>query len=317
MYIPAVFRFINKSLDQYVIRDVAARFQPPPVADCRIAQAGEYLRQEDYFCNFVQAAADLTFHDKHAFTFRSPMTTPAEANNTVFGRLYRAGRKWQKRPSVILLHGWNGERAYDWQFPWLAWRLNMSGINAAMIELPYHGRRKPQEKGAIRNFISSDLFHMVQAARQAMADGRALLGWLAAQGSPQMGVLGFSMGGWLAGLMACHDARLDFCVLLSPLVNLDSAIKGLSFCEPVRQGLGGRNLQLNPLNLASCKPLTALDKTLLVECRDDQFIPVEDMEAVWRAWDKPVIWRVPHGHISVLMSWPVLERTMRWIARIV
>jgi hypothetical protein len=122
------------------------------------------------------------------------------------------------------------------------------------------------------------------------------------------------MGAWLAGLMACHDKRLDFSILLSPLVNLESAINGLSFCEPIRQGLAGRNMPLNTLNLASYRPLTALDKTLLVECVDDQFIPVGDVEAVWRAWKEPVIWRVPHGHISVLMSWPVMARTVRWIA---
>jgi hypothetical protein len=178
-----VFSFINRPLDRYVIRTATAHFQPPKVADCRIAEAEKLLAEKDFFF-FVESPADLTFLDEHAFTFRSAITTPAEANNTVFGRLYRAGGKWQERPSVILLHGWNGERGYELMFPWLAGRLNRAGINAAMIELPYHGKRKPQERGVIRNFISSDLFHTVQAARQAVAVGRALVGWVRAQGSP-------------------------------------------------------------------------------------------------------------------------------------
>src|SRR5437764_6794844 len=70
-----------------------------------------------------------------------------------------------------------------------------------MFEFPYHGRGRPRGPGAIQNFISYDLLHMLEATRQALADARALMGWLAGQGSPAVGVWGISLGAWLAGLL--------------------------------------------------------------------------------------------------------------------
>jgi pimeloyl-ACP methyl ester carboxylesterase len=243
------------------------------------------------------------------------VATPWAENNVVFGKLYRAGRKWQERPSVILLHGWNGELGYRWQFPWLAWRLVRSGVNAAMIELPYHNRRKPCAAGAITNFISHDLLRMVEATQQAVADTRALMGWLLGEGSPVVGLWGLSLGGWLAGLVACHDARARFAVLMTPVVRMDRAVRDLAFCEPIRRSLEGTSIRLDPLNLASHFPRTGPETILLVESQHDLFAPPETIEELWSAWRRPEIWRLKHGHISILISLPVMERTVKWIAR--
>ena len=36
---------------------------------------------------------------------------------------------------------------------------------------------------------------------------------------------------------------------------------------------------------------------------------------LWRAWRKPEIWRLPHGHISVLLSLRIMERAVDWVVR--
>jgi dienelactone hydrolase len=309
-----VLRFINKSLDRFVIREVAARFRPPIAANPRIEEAAKLLEEPGFFGE--AEPPELRFQGECAFSFQSPIATASAVNNTVYGHIYRAGEDWRARTSVVLLHGWNGEKLYKWLFPWIARRLNRAGVNVAMFYLPFHGVRKPEKReDAARNFISSDLFHTVEAARQGLADARVVIGWLLAQGSPTVGVWGISLGGWLAGLLACHDKRLSFSVLQVPLVELDAAIRALPFCKPIRQGLRGRRFDSGRLNLASWRPLTALDKTLMVECRDDEFIAAEDVEAVWRAWGEPVIWRLPYGHISVLLSRGVTGKIVGWIGR--
>ena len=42
---------------------------------------------------------------------------------------------------------------------------------------------------------------------------------------------------------------------------------------------------------------------------------LDDRTDLWQAWGRPEIWRLPHGHISVLLAWPVLERTVQWLVR--
>jgi len=309
-----MWKSVSKALDRMVIRQANAGV-PYGRGHEHIVEASELLRDPDFFCRFAESASALQFTGRRRFHFRSPVSTPWPENNTVFGQFYRSGGDWQTKPSVILLHGWNGELGYRFQFPYLAWRLSRRGVNAALIELPYHAQRKPTGAGVLQNFISHDLLRMLEATRQAIADTRALTGWLLEQGSPCVGLLGFSLGGWLTGLVAGYDARVKFAVLTTPVVRLERAIAELPFCAPIRKSLGNSALALDPLNLVSLWPWSAPANVLLIESQHDQFAPAETIEEVWCAWGRPEIWRLPHGHISVLLSVPTMERIIRWIAK--
>jgi pimeloyl-ACP methyl ester carboxylesterase len=309
-----MFGFLTRPLDRLAIRGATASVKV--VDECGdVDAARELLLQPGLFETPALPARDLTFQSAHTFQFTSPRTAVWPENQVVHGKLYRAGKNWRHRPSVIMLHGWNGELGYWWQFPYLAWRLNRHGINAVMFELPYHAQRKPRSPEAITNFISHDLISMIEATRQAMADARALLGWLAEQGSPAIGFWGVSLGAWLAGLLACHEPRAGFAVLLTPVNRMDRAIRELAFCEAIRRSLGNNVLPMDSLNLRSYRPLLDPEDILLVQSRYDLFAPSETVEELWQAWNHPPLWRFRHGHISILMSLPVMERTVRWIAR--
>jgi pimeloyl-ACP methyl ester carboxylesterase len=306
--------FLVRPLDRLAIRGAMASV---PVVDASgdVAAAEELLNRPDLFSTPVEPARDVTFKSAHDFQFTSPMDSPWHENRLVHGKLFRAGKEWQRNPSVILLHGWNGELGYWRQFPYLAWRLNRRGVNVAMFELPYHAQRKPQAPDAIRNFISHDLRCMIEATQQAMADARSLLGWLQSQGSPLVGFWGISLGAWLAGLLACHEPETRFAALMTPVNRMDRAIRELAFCAPIRRSLKDSSIRLDRLNLLHHRPLIPPRHILLVQSRYDLFAPSETVEELWHAWNQPDMWRVRHGHISVLMSFLVMERTVRWVAR--
>ena len=297
------------------MRSACRSVRSGPLDGAKLAEAEALLRGADFFCDFVQAPADLAFFNHVEFQFRSAIATPWEENNQVFGKLFKAGPDWRQRPSVVLLHGWNGELGYRLQFPWLARWLTGAGINTAMLELPYHARRKPRVAGAVTNFISHDLLRMTEATRQAIADARAVVAWLAAQGSPAVGVWGISLGAWLGALVASCEPRVAYAVLMTPVVRMDLAIAELPFCAPVRQSLQGAPLKLDRLNPAALRPRAGAQGILIVESAHDVFVPTHTVEELWEHWGRPEIWRVPHGHISVLGSLPVMRRTVRWIAR--
>jgi pimeloyl-ACP methyl ester carboxylesterase len=286
-----------------------------PVGEHGAQEAAALLKQSEFLSRAVQAPADLYFFNAREFRFKSAVSTPWAENNVVYGKLFRAGKDWRTRPSVVLLHGWNGELGYYYQFPPLAWRLVRAGINVAMIELPYHARRKPAENGAIRNFISHNLHRMVEATYQATSDIRGVMEWLAKQGSPSVGLWGISLGAWLGGLVSCHEPATKFAVLMSPVVRMDRAVQDLPFCAPVRQSLAQVPLPLDPFNLISYRPVPGLKHILMIESRFDLFAEVETIEELWEAWGRPDIWRLRHGHISILASPIVMERTVRWVAK--
>ena len=308
-----MFKFITEALDRCAIRSACGSVRSGNIEPGVIEQAEAMLAHEDFLTMEPAAPTDLIFQGTHAFRFQSRIITPWPENNVVYGKLYRASERWTRKPSVLLIHGWNGELGYYYQFPFLARLLNRSGLNAMMIELPYHARRRPRAAGAINNFISHDLVRMLEATQQAMADLRAALAWLRAQGSPLTGMWGISLGAWLTGLVASLDPEVGFTVLMSPVVSLDHAIRDLPFCEPIRNSLGARDFDVRKLNLASHVPHCAPDGVLIVESTHDLFAPTETVEEVWKLWRQPEIWRVPHGHISILASVPMMLRVSRWI----
>jgi hypothetical protein len=260
------------------------------------------------------SAASVKFGPGHSFHFPSPLHSPSSRNNRVGGKLYQGrGDPGENRPAVILLHGWNGEYGYWCHFPLLARRLAWRGMTAVMIEMPYHGSRKPRG-GAVRNFLSGDLAHMMSATRQAVADIRALVGWLERQGHSPIAFWGMSLGAWLGGLAASIDARLSHGVLVTPVPRIDRAIQTLEFCRHIRASMEGLGISIEELNLQAHPPRGPSGNFLVVEGRYDLFAPAETIEELWRAWGKPEIWRVKHGHISVLLSVPVMEATGRWLS---
>ncbi|MGD1020509.1 MAG: alpha/beta fold hydrolase [Verrucomicrobiia bacterium] len=306
---------LAKPLDWCTIQ--LARLNVRDAADTEglAARAQAVLDHPDFLGGPVDAPKDFRFVTKRRFTFTSPVPSLWKRNNTVHGRLYTASKRWQDKPTLVLLHGWNARTAYRTLFPHLARRLTKRGVNVAMFELPYHSRRKPRGRQAVHNFLSGDLVHVAQAAHQAMADARALVAWLREQGCPRIGLWGISLGAWLSGMLVCADSRVDFVVLMTPVARMDRLIAEVDFCAPIRRSLGGTKVRLDSLNLATRRPKVTLDNILIVASEHDLFAPIATIEELCAAWGGPELWRPRHGHISILLSMPVMERTIRWVAR--
>ncbi len=308
--------FLTKALDRLAF---ASAQHSVPSRDCKrsLQEIRQLLDSPDFFPQAPPAVPELQFRQAQRFEFISPISTHWPENNRVPGRFYRSGADWTERPTVLLLHGWNGELGYWLQFPPLAWRLNKAGVNCAMIELPFHATRKPKGPGRYRNFLSPDLLETIESVRQSVADIRAMLSWLEAQGCRTTGLLGISLGAWLAGLVLCRDPRVDFGVLITPVARMERVIMDLPFCEPIRRNIPEvpSGAEFSILNLAALKPFPPPEKILLIASQYDLFAPFENLEELWAAWNRPEIWRVPHGHISVLLSLPVWEKAVRWMQR--
>lgn len=277
-------------------------------------EAAVLLQADDFFCDFVRVP-ELVFSGNNVFEFQSPLATPWENNNRVRGKLFRCAENWASHPTVILVHGWNDELGYRFRLPFCARVLNRHHINAALIELPYHLQRRPHAPGAIRDFISEDLWRMVEATRQSIADIRALAKWLSEKGCGRIGLWGSSLGAWLGGLTLCHEPLIQTAVLTTPVVELERLIAELAFCAPIRRSYETTNVSLEKLNLLSHRPRLSKEHLLIQEAEQDLFAPKESVEKLWRCWHEPEIWRLRHGHISILMSISVLRKTAEWFAK--
>jgi dienelactone hydrolase len=247
----------------HVMADTDAFFTPPPTSDYTLRPAPD---------------GDL-------LTFPSALTTPHEANNTVYCRYFPAATR--ERAAVLVLPQWNSDPGgHAGLCRLLAW----NGLSALRLSLPYHDQRMPPELHRADYIVSANVARTVQVCRQAVLDARRAIAWLATQGYDRIGILGTSLGSCLALLTAAHEPLIKAEALnhISPHF-ADVVWRGLS-TEHVREGLDGHiELELLRTLWKPISPRGYLERlrdcqTLLVYARYDLTFPVDLSEDLVKAF---------------------------------
>jgi dienelactone hydrolase len=280
-----------------------------PKPKWKLEEALELLNGPD-FIPAASNAAQLEFDGPRHFKFPTPRPSKVEENNIVYGRLYRCAQRWQERPVIILLDG-NPSIGYHSAFPLFARRFNRAGFNVATLVAPYHLQRRP------RRPIEVNCLEFARAMAQDVAEIRALTGWLLDEGCPSVGLLGFSFGGWVAGLTACNDTRIACAVLTVPGVRMRHSQPVV--WRRVREELQARRpaqeaMDTTRLNLILSAPVIPKENILLIEGIHDLFADRQAIEELWQKWQQPEIWRLPHGHVSGQLVLGLMGRVLRWLA---
>ena len=176
--------------------------------------------------------------------FTSPVSTPHAENNMAHAQWFPVSG--QRRRAVIVLPHWN---ANAHQHVGLCRILNLLGLPALRVSLPYHDFRMPPELERADYAVSSNVARTVDAGRQAVIDTRCCLDWLQQQGYEKFAIVGTSLGSCYAFLASAHDERLRVNVFnLFSLYFADVVWYGLS-TRHVRQGLEG-HVELEQLRQA-------------------------------------------------------------------
>ncbi len=234
-------------------------------------------------------------HEAHLPCLREVVASVPE-NRTVHVRLWRHHKP--ARATMIAVHGWTmgDQRVNSLAFlPGIFFRL---GLDVALIELPYHGRRRPGHPLAVDPLLTTD------AVLQAISDLRALGLYLKHTGNSCFGVVGMSLGGYLAALWASLD-WLEFCVPLVPLVSLAEVEwqllqKRPHFEELNRMGLTYELLDHlyqfhSPLALPT---QVERERLLMIAGVGDKVVPESHPQRLWEHWGKPEIHWLNGGHMT-------------------
>ena len=149
-------------------------------------------------------------------------------------------------PAAVLLHGLTSHKERMSESVGRA--LLARGVGSLALDLPMHGERaRPGGRSAFNNPLA-----LVGAWRTAMEEARSATAWLRAQAEVdgrRVGVAGYSLGGFLAIMVAASEPALRV-VLLAAAGDLPDAtpyaaiVRGM--VDPVRavRELGGRPLML-------------------------------------------------------------------------
>ncbi|MEZ5144828.1 MAG: hypothetical protein R2726_20280 [Acidimicrobiales bacterium] len=90
------------------------------------------------------------------------------------------------------------------------------GLNLVGPTLPVHGHRKVSAMSG-DEFLSFDLMNAVHGLAQSVWDVRRVLTWVRAQEPTDVGLYGFSLGGYVASLVAAFEPGLDLVIAGVPV----------------------------------------------------------------------------------------------------
>ncbi len=244
------------------------------------------------------------------------------ANRTLHARMLRhgpGGGRW-----LICIHGYRmGNPRGDLSLFRPRWLHRQLGINLMMPVLPLHG---PRRAGWLSGdgFLDGDPMDTLHAEAQAVWDIRCLLRWLReAQGATSVGVLGFSLGGYTAALLAALEPELDCVIAGIPAADLaalqwrHSSGPALRYLESIGMSEGRvRRLYgvVSPLELSCALPL---ERRFMFAATADRLVSPAQVVALWRHWDEPEIAWFQGGHLTFRSSREVRSLIGRALRRTV
>jgi len=235
-------------------------------------------------------------------------------NDTVYFRWYPArSLTSQPSPAVILLHPLGREDQSPMQQ--YARYLSSRGISAAVLTLPYHGRRLSKGDGSLRHFINPDAEQVVSAMQQSVSDARTVVSWMSTQEGvdPQkIGGIGVSVGAIVLHLVMGQDARVKAGVAALGGGALAETYRGSPLAQSkLLSRLFGSSGDFSKVNPESYKLLDQIDpltfaannhprRVLMIEAARDIVVPPRSAEVLWEALGKPPIQWVDTNHFSVI-----------------
>lgn len=222
-------------------------------------------------------------------------------NLTAHARWFR-GRS--PRPVLVCIHGFAGG-AFALEEKVFGVRAFLEqGLDVVLFQLPFHGRRRPASGPFTTWFPSPHLVRTNESFGQAIADLRALVGWLRARDAPRVSVLGMSLGGYVTALYATLEPTLDAVIPMIPLTDMprlmwslgkDTDALDLARRGGVTQAHVARVFRVHsPLARPAVVPHP---RRFVIAGSGDRITPRAQAEALWEHWQRPAIHWFPGGHL--------------------
>ena len=174
--------------------------------------------------------------------------------------------------------------------------------------MAYYGPRRPP--GSKLRLLSADLDLTKEAFRQTVLDLRLATAWLEKRpevDSKRLGIMGTSLGSFVAALTAEMEPRLGRCAVLlggGGFVDGYYDHPKAALYTRVYESLGGSKDKLKKL-IAPIDPLTCAanlqtHKVLIMAAKDDTIVPPRMAEALWEASGKQQIVWFPGDHYTAI-----------------
>lgn len=266
--------------------------------------------------------------DYEVLSFASGFETDQEMPGAERWQSYTANQRtcaWvmrhpgRERPWLMGIHG------YRMGMPWLdfslfdpRWLHDHLGFNLILPVLPLHGPRRAGWRSG-DEYLDGDFMDVYHAQSQALWDIRQTLALLRQQeDAPRVGVMGFSLGGYNAALLAQHDDNLDFVVAGIPLTDIAAALwqnippAHAAYYEHRGASEALFREVLRPVSPLASAPKIDREHLHIFAGTADRLVPPAEVMKLAEHWQVPVDW-FDGAHLT-FRGEPAVSRTLRTAA---
>jgi dienelactone hydrolase len=287
-------------LDRYLDLAPEALFpEPSAIGDIKLQRTAvdRVLRSSTLSWTSTHAVLCPRYRRRHEGEYRK--------NLTAYARWIRpAGER--RRSALIYVHGWLEPGSWAEEATLFRKWARELDTDLLHVTLPFHGQRKPP--GSLFSgeyFWTADLVRSMEGVRQAVADTRALMAWLRAEGYERVGITGISLGGAITMLLACLEPLPDCIVPIIAHLELEAAVEEAPILWRMKQDLENwgvdaeqRRDLFERVGMSSFLPKLAVERQLWIQAREDVYIDATLAEEQWRAWGRPPILWIDGGHMT-------------------
>ncbi len=209
-----------------------------------------------------------------------------------------------ERPWLVGIHGYQmGMPLIDLLAFDPAWLHHRLGMNLLLPVLPLHGPRKVHLRSG-DGFLTGDVLDTVHAAAQAQWDIRRMLHWVREQSDAPIGVMGFSLGGYNAALLAGLDAQLACALAGIPVTDVarlfyrhGPAVE-IGHAEQAAIEEAQMRRVLRVVSPLAIPPRVPKEYRYLFGGVADRLTPPDQVRDLWRFWERPRIEWYQGSHVT-------------------
>lgn len=227
-------------------------------------------------------------------------------------------------PAVVWAHGWGmGHYPVETAVSRARWLYDL-GLDVYLYTQPFHGARQPPRvlfAGSLHP--STHITRTNEAFLQTAWEIRALLAWHRRISDAPGGVIGLSLGGYVAALLASVAPELAFAICLLPMVDVPALMWSNGEGTPdraraEREGVVFDNFcQSMAVHapLARC-PKIPRERLMLIGALGDRIIPPVHTRVLWEHWGRPRLHWYSDGHLTHFGRRGYLDQIARFLAEI-
>gem|GEM_PF-1305955 len=161
--------------------------------------------------------AEWSWHSEHPLIFKSIELEYRSHRDNQTALLRTLSLRIKGRPMVILVNGFSSGHHLMERVAWPMREFHRQGIGISLFALPFHG---PRGDAFPPEWPQQDTAFTIEGFRQAIWDLQIAIRAMRDAGASEVGVVGMSLGGYTAALLATATSNVDFVLSYIPIASV-------------------------------------------------------------------------------------------------